>query len=94
MYCNIGIASGECFCGIVGGSGSRKEFSVLGDVVNLSARIMGSMKDMKNKITCDLNTRMLAASRFNFVYKDHRELKGKMISSPFYTPINPDVHST
>lgn len=43
-YCNIGITSGECFCGIVGGSGSRKEFSVLGDIVNLSARMMGAMK--------------------------------------------------
>lgn len=43
-YCNIGIASGECFCGIVGTSGSRKEFSVLGDIVNLAARIMGSLK--------------------------------------------------
>ncbi len=43
-YCNIGIASGDCFCGVVGTSGSRKEFSVLGDIVNLAARIMGSMK--------------------------------------------------
>jgi len=43
-YCNIGISSGSCFSGVVGTSGSRKEFSVLGDVVNLAARIMGSLK--------------------------------------------------
>ena len=43
-YCNIGVSSGECFSGVVGPSGSRKEFSVLGDIVNLAARIMGSMK--------------------------------------------------
>ena len=43
-YCNIGVSSGECFSGITGTSGSRKEFSVLGDIVNLAARIMGSMK--------------------------------------------------
>ena len=43
-WCNIGIASGECFSGVIGTTGSRKEFSVLGDVVNLAARIMGSLK--------------------------------------------------
>jgi adenylate cyclase 10 len=39
-WCNVGIATGNVFSGVVGTSGSRKEFSVLGDVVNLSARIM------------------------------------------------------
>ena len=55
MYCNIGISSGECFAGVVGTSGSRKEFSVLGDIVNLAARIMGYTKAMnlKNAIFCD-----------------------------------------
>ena len=54
-YCNIGVSSGECFAGIVGTSGSRKEFSVLGDVVNLAARIMGSIKanGQINKMKCD-----------------------------------------
>ena len=47
VYCNIGVSSGECFAGVVGTSGSRKEFSVLGDIVNLSARIMGWIKTTK-----------------------------------------------
>lgn len=67
-YCNVGIASGECFSGIVGGSGSRKEFSVLGDIVNLAARIMGSLSKKRNQIVCDLNTRMMAANNFQFIY--------------------------
>ena len=86
----MGIASGECFSGIVGGTGSRKEYSVLGDVVNLSARIMGSQKPGKNKIACDLNTRMLAAHDFTFTYAGHHELKGKSISTPFFKPRDPD----
>lgn len=45
--CNIGISSGEMFSGVVGTSGGRKEFSVLGDVVNLAAREMGWAKQRK-----------------------------------------------
>ena len=92
-YCNIGVSSGECFSGIVGTSGSRKEFSVLGDVVNLAARIMGSFKKLKikNQVLCDLNTSLLASSSFEFEYMGHHELKGKSISIPFYRPIDPQI---
>ena len=92
-YCNIGVSSGECFTGIVGTSGSRKEFSVLGDVVNLAARIMGSIKakGITNKMKCDLNTRMLAGNAFDFNYQGHVELKGKSISTPIYAPVNPQL---
>ncbi len=39
MECFIGVTSGMAFCGPVG-SGSRREYGVLGDVVNTSARLM------------------------------------------------------
>lgn len=39
-WTNFGISTGDVFSGVVGTSGSRKEFSVLGDIVNLAARIM------------------------------------------------------
>lgn len=89
-YCNMGIGSGECFSGIVGGTGSRKEFSVMGDIVNLAARIMGELKYGKNQVACDLNTRMLAAHDFSFNYMGHKELKGKSVSIPFFKPRDPD----
>ena len=55
-WCNVGISTGEVFSGVVGTSGSRKEFSVLGDYVNLAARIMYYPKKYKqvNKINVDL----------------------------------------
>ena len=77
---------------MVGTSGSRKEFSVLGDIVNLAARIMGMIKcrGYKNVINCDINTRHLASNDFEFEYlPPHNELKGKSISSPFFKPIDP-----
>lgn len=38
--CSIGIATGTVYAGVIGTSGSRREYSVLGDSVNLSARLM------------------------------------------------------
>jgi len=59
VWCNVGISTGIVFSGVVGTSGSRKEFSVLGDVVNLAARIMATPKKYKQvgKIYCDNQTR-------------------------------------
>jgi hypothetical protein len=72
-WCNIGISSGELFSGVVGTSGGRKEFSVLGDIANLAARIMYWPKkfDEKNKIHTCLNTKQLASNFFNFEYAGH-----------------------
>jgi class 3 adenylate cyclase len=55
-WCNVGISTGEVFSGVVGTSGSRKEFSVLGDFVNLAARIMfwPKKKNQTGKIYVDL----------------------------------------
>lgn len=39
-YAAIGVTSGTVFLGLIGGAGSRREYSVLGDKVNLAARLM------------------------------------------------------
>ena len=36
----IGITTGCCFAGVCGSAGGRREYSLLGEVVNLSARFM------------------------------------------------------
>lgn len=85
--CKIGISSGEMFSGVVGTSGGRKEFSVLGDVANLAARIMGGGK--MGEINTDLNTRTMASSFFGFKYKGHLDFKGKSLSIPVFAPTWP-----
>ena len=37
---SVGVTSGVAFCGVVGSAGNRREYTVLGDVVNLAARLM------------------------------------------------------
>lgn len=39
LHASVGITTGIVFCGVVG-STTRREYSVLGDTVNLSARLM------------------------------------------------------
>lgn len=94
-WCNVGISTGEVFSGVVGTSGSRKEFSVLGDYVNLAARIMYYPKKYKQvgKINVDLQTKKEADNFINFNYKSHCEFKGKSISLPIFEPIDPAEES-
>jgi len=75
---------------VVGTSGSRKEFSVLGDVVNVAARIMGQSKKDSGKIYCDYETKCDAESSINFKFLNHYEFKGKSIALPIFEPIEED----
>lgn len=40
VSCSMGVATGTVFTGVIGPSGSRREYSVMGDKVNLAARLM------------------------------------------------------
>lgn len=48
----VGIATGQAFCGPVGGA-VRREYAMIGDVVNLAARLMGCAED---GVLCDAAT--------------------------------------
>lgn len=40
MRCSIGVTTGDAYCGVVGNE-NRCEYAIVGDCVNLSARLMG-----------------------------------------------------
>lgn len=69
---SMGVSTGMAYCGILGNDILR-QYTVIGDVVNLSARIAGIAQ---NKIFCDKATR--SASHKTIRYKPHftRVLKG------------------
>ena len=89
--CSIGVATGVVFAGVVGTSGSRREFSVLGDKVNLSARFMqAACKEKEKKILVDETTKNLAENKIAFRFVMKQPVKGKTGEIPFYQPIDPD----
>lgn len=71
----MGVATGKAFCGSVGGA-SRCEYTVLGDVVNLAARLMQAA-DERRPILCDVATFTAARAQFLFEVFPPIVVKGK-----------------
>ena len=44
MRARVGVTTGPVFCGVIG-SLNRHEYTVMGDTVNLSARLMSEARD-------------------------------------------------
>ncbi len=88
----MGVTSGDVFCGSVG-SASRREFAMIGDTVNLAARLM--MKADTNGVLCDNYTYMEAksAGKFSFERLAPIKLKGKEQLVPIFKPTASTVPS-
>ena len=70
---SVGVTTGMAFCGAVG-SDLRREYTVMGDVVNLAARLMVAAA---GGILCDAPTAQAAGSRVDCVALAPMKLKGK-----------------
>lgn len=82
---SIGITTGRVFAGPVG-SPNRREYTVMGDAVNLGARLMVEAKKAGGGIRCDLATFQAVRDQLEFEALPPRRLKGKSGLIRLYEP--------
>ncbi len=80
---SIGITTGQIFCGLVGND-RRREYAIIGDIVNLSARLMQSAP---GDIRCDAATMLAAQARLKFETLPPIAVKGKTDPVAIYRPL-------
>lgn len=83
----IGVTTGHVYCGERGNS-NRREYAMVGDAVNLSARLMqGVLRMGGNQIFCDSATWQASQGRLDFETLSPITVKGKSEPIPVYRPV-------
>jgi class 3 adenylate cyclase/tetratricopeptide (TPR) repeat protein len=80
-----GVTTGRAFCGTVG-SRSRREYTMLGGVVNLAARLM---QEAGSGVLCDAATARAARAALAFEALPPVRVKGRADPVPVYRPGRP-----
>ena len=82
VYCQIGISKGSCFVAEVGEPRGRREFNVLGDTVNTTARLMNRAE--RNQILITGRAYEEIAAHFDCNSLGDVSLKGKSAPTPIF----------
>jgi class 3 adenylate cyclase len=82
VYCQIGIHAGPTFVAEVGDPRGRREYNVLGDTVNTTARLMSRAE--KNQIVISDRVKDAIESKYECQLLGEVSLKGKSAPMPLY----------
>ena len=80
----IGVHFGKTLVGNIG-SPNRMNYTIMGDTVNVAARLEGINKNYGTNIMVSEEVYMMIKDQFNLEYIDQIELKGKTESTKIYT---------
>ncbi len=90
LACAIGVTTGRVFTGSVGNA-TRREYTMIGDVVNVAARFMQTAAVEREEggslILCDAATFQIAQKRLNFEELGTVKVKGKAEALEVYRPL-------
>lgn len=84
---HIGLTTGRAFCGSVGNT-RRREYTLLGDTVNVAARLMQKAAEQGQAILCDEPTYQATHSQVDFETLAPLTLKGQPQPLATYRPMS------
>ena len=82
----IGVNSGRVVAGSIGGAG-RLEYSVIGDAVNVAARVEAATRDLDDEVLITEQTRMAIGGTIELVNRGLIELRGKPEPVEVWAPV-------
>jgi len=82
VICQIGINVGPAFSAEIGEPRGRREFNVLGDTVNIAARLMN--RAAPNQILVTGQAYEHSKENFDYDFLGDVSLKGKAVMTPIY----------
>jgi class 3 adenylate cyclase len=90
LYCGFGLSKGPVIEGNIGSS-IKMDYTVLGDIVNLAARLESLTREIGKGIALTEAVRDACGESWSFVHTGDFNLKGQNASQPIYSVNDPAV---